>query len=207
VLQTQHVLIVLQKIRNDVALFQISRLRVCATTDNSELDLLQQFAFEPSPLPKALPCVFQSLTGLQDELERYTMGFAWLLVEVEAIDRSIIVHRVDLLIRYSFGIERDEFIHPRDAEVFRKLSVHFSGMNLVQADKLCCLIVEIELLLNAGSNVSNDAILGNKYVKLFLEQMLVNAARHVRPAKKTNLLRDALAKPCKFDNLFGFIVS
>lgn len=44
-------------------------------------------------------------------------------------------------------------------------------MNFIDADELGCPVVEIELSLNAGNYVSDDTILSDEYIKLFLEPM------------------------------------
>jgi hypothetical protein len=46
-------------------------------------------------------------------------------------------------------------------------------MHLVDANKLCRSLIKIELLLNAGNDISDNAILSDEYFKLFLEQMSV----------------------------------
>src|SRR5207248_1634574 len=112
--------------------------------------------------------VFERFAVLQDEFERHTVRLGWLFVEVETIDRSVTVGRVDLLVRDPLSIQRHKLVHACDVQVLRKLLVDPSRMHLVHANKLCCSIIKIELLLNAENDISDNAILSDEHIKMFL---------------------------------------
>src|ERR1700733_28492 len=99
------------------------------------------------------------------------MRLGWLFVEVETIDRPITVRSVDFLVRHPLSIQRHEIVQACNVQVLRKLFIDPSRVHLVDADKLCCSLIKIELLLNAGNDISDNAILSDEHIKLILEQM------------------------------------
>jgi hypothetical protein len=133
------------------------------------------------------------------------MRLGWLSVEVETIDRSVTVCSVDFLVRDPLSIQRHELVHACDAQVLRKLLIDPSGMHLIDANKLCCSLIKIEFLLNAGNDISDNAILSDEYIKLFLEQMSVSCL--CKSHRSRYLFSDAFTEPCDFHYLFRFIVS